>query len=167
MENPPLPAIASGALSLGLEELLSVAGESLGEEVSPRTVRLYTSQGLIDRPGKEGRSAVYGRRQLLQLLLIRSLARRGLSASPPSLRSAGWPMGRSSSSSPPSPPRRPPTPPWPTSRISRATPPRCPSPCWVPPSLPLPPLQPPLFHPFQQQPLRRQPLASLFPLSRR
>jgi DNA-binding transcriptional MerR regulator len=42
-------------------------------------VRLYATQGLIDRPGREGRSAVYGRRHLLQLLLIRSLAQRGLS----------------------------------------------------------------------------------------
>jgi len=42
-------------------------------------VRLYATQGLIDRPGREGRSAIYGRRHLLQLLLIRSLARRGLS----------------------------------------------------------------------------------------
>ena len=63
----------------GLEELLAVAGEHLGEEITPRTVRLYATQGLIDRPGREGRSAVYGRRHLLQLLLIRSLARRGLS----------------------------------------------------------------------------------------
>lgn len=63
----------------GLEELLAVAGEHLGEEISPRTVRLYSTQGLIDRPGKAGRSAVYGHRHLLQLLLIRSLARRGLS----------------------------------------------------------------------------------------
>jgi len=63
----------------GLDELLAVAGERLGEELSPRTVRLYATQGLIDRPGKEGRSAVYGQRHLLQLLLIRSLARRGLS----------------------------------------------------------------------------------------
>lgn len=63
----------------GLEELLAVAGERLGEEITPRTVRLYATQGLIDRPGREGRSAVYGRRHLLQLLLIRSLARRGLS----------------------------------------------------------------------------------------
>ena len=65
--------------AFGLEELLAVAGERLGEEISPRTVRLYATQGLIDRPGREGRSAVYGRRHLLQLLLIRSLARRGLS----------------------------------------------------------------------------------------
>jgi len=56
-----------------------VAGERLGEEITPRTVRLYATQGLIDRPGREGRSAIYGRRHLLQLLLIRSLARRGLS----------------------------------------------------------------------------------------
>ena len=63
----------------GLEELLAVAGEQLGEELNPRTVRLYATEGLIDRPGKAGRRAVYGRRHLLQLLLIRSLARRGLS----------------------------------------------------------------------------------------
>jgi DNA-binding transcriptional MerR regulator len=63
----------------GLEELLAVAGERLGEEITPRTVRLYATQGLIDRPGREGRSAIYGGRHLLQLLLIRSLARRGLS----------------------------------------------------------------------------------------
>ena len=71
-------AVGSDAL-LGLDELLTVAGERLGEEISPRTVRLYATEGLIDRPGKEGRHAVYGQRHLLQLLLIRSLARRGLS----------------------------------------------------------------------------------------
>ena len=65
--------------SYGLDELLAVAGEHLGEEISPRTVRLYATQGLIDRPGRDGRSAVYARRHLLQLLLVRSLARRGLS----------------------------------------------------------------------------------------
>jgi DNA-binding transcriptional MerR regulator len=71
-------AVGSDAL-IGLDELLTVAGERLGEEISPRTVRLYATEGLIDRPGKEGRHAVYGQRHLLQLLLIRSLARRGLS----------------------------------------------------------------------------------------
>jgi DNA-binding transcriptional MerR regulator len=70
---------AAGLEAYGLEQLLAVAGEQLGEEISPRTVRLYATQGLIDRPGKEGRSAIYGRRHLLQLLLIRTLARRGLS----------------------------------------------------------------------------------------
>lgn len=67
--------------SFTLEELLLVAGDELEEEISQRTVRLYTTQGLIDRPGKDGRSAIYGRRQLLQLVLIRYLARRGLSLS--------------------------------------------------------------------------------------
>lgn len=73
-------AASLGSDSLyGLEELLALAGERLGEEVTPRTVRLYATEGLIDRPGKEGRRAVYGQRHLLQLLLIRALARRGLS----------------------------------------------------------------------------------------
>ena len=76
VDNPPTPA-ASEAFSL--EDLLAVACVRLGEEISPRTVRLYATQGLIDRPGRDGRSAVYGRRHLLQLLLVRSLARRGLS----------------------------------------------------------------------------------------
>jgi DNA-binding transcriptional MerR regulator len=75
-----LPAAAPVAPpAFGLEELLSLASERLGEEVTPRTVRLYATEGLIDRPGKDGRRAVYGQRQLLQLLLVRSLARRGLS----------------------------------------------------------------------------------------
>lgn len=65
----------------GLEELLELAGERLGEEITPRTVRLYATEGLIDRPGKEGRRAVYRQRHLLQLLLVRSLVRRGLSLS--------------------------------------------------------------------------------------
>jgi DNA-binding transcriptional MerR regulator len=80
---PPVSASASSAAEapLGLDELLELASHRLGEEITSRTVRLYATQGLIDRPGKEGRSAVYGQRHLLQLLLIRSLARRGLSLS--------------------------------------------------------------------------------------
>ena len=84
MEIPP-PVSASSSSDaeapLGLDELLELASHLLGEEITSRTVRLYATQGLIDRPGKEGRSAVYGQRHLLQLLLIRSLARRGLSLS--------------------------------------------------------------------------------------
>lgn len=76
---PLSPSLPAASEVYGLEELLAVAGERLGEEITPRTVRLYATQGLIDRPGREGRSAIYGRRHLLQLLLIRSLARRGLS----------------------------------------------------------------------------------------
>lgn len=73
------PAAPAAPPAFGLDELLVLAGERLGEEVTPRTVRLYATEGLIDRPGKDGRRAVYGQRQLLQLLLVRSLARRGLS----------------------------------------------------------------------------------------
>ncbi len=73
--------MASDSQTFSLEELLKVASEELGEEISQRTVRLYATQGLIDRPGKDGRSAIYERRQLLQLVLIRFLARRGLSLS--------------------------------------------------------------------------------------
>lgn len=81
MERPALVTPDSPATpeAYSLEELLAVAGAQLGEEISPRTVRLYATQGLVDRPGRDGRSAVYGRRHLLQLLLIRSLAQRGLS----------------------------------------------------------------------------------------
>jgi len=80
---PPISASPSAAIGapLGLDELLELASDRLGEEITSRTVRLYATQGLIDRPGREGRSAVYGQRHLLQLLLIRSLARRGLSLS--------------------------------------------------------------------------------------
>ena len=85
MVQPPTSSVSadSGAslVSYGLEELLATAGERLGEEITPRTVRLYATEGLIDRPGKDGRRAVYGQRHLLQLLLVRSLARRGLSLS--------------------------------------------------------------------------------------
>lgn len=83
-QPPPISASADPSASevlYGLEQLLAIAGEQLGEEISSRTVRLYATEGLIDRPGKDGRRAVYGQRHLLQLLLIRSLARRGLSLS--------------------------------------------------------------------------------------
>lgn len=74
-------APAAGEAIYGLDQLLELAGDRLGEEITPRTVRLYATEGLIDRPGKDGRRAVYGQRHLLQLLLVRSLARRGLSLS--------------------------------------------------------------------------------------
>jgi DNA-binding transcriptional MerR regulator len=76
-----VPASGGSCGLYGLSELLALASERLGEELSARTVRLYATDGLIDRPAKEGRRAVYGQRHLLQLLLVRSLARRGLSLS--------------------------------------------------------------------------------------
>ena len=56
VQPPPSSASADPGASevlYGLEELLAVAGERLGEEITPRTVRLYATEGLIDRPGKE------------------------------------------------------------------------------------------------------------------
>ena len=67
--------------SYSLDQLLAEANCQLGEDLNPRTIRLYATEGLIDRPGRDGRHAVYGERQLRQLLLIRSLAQRGLSLS--------------------------------------------------------------------------------------
>src|SRR3954452_22504687 len=45
-----------------------------------RTIRYYTTLGLIDRPAEmRGRTALYGRRHLLQLVAIKKLQMRGRS----------------------------------------------------------------------------------------
>jgi DNA-binding transcriptional MerR regulator len=47
-----------------------------------RTIRYYTTLGLMDRPAEmRGRTALYGRRHLLQLVAIKRLQERGLSLS--------------------------------------------------------------------------------------
>ena len=46
-----------------------------------RTVRYYTTLGLLDRPGYQGREARYGRRHLVQLVAIKALQAQGLSLS--------------------------------------------------------------------------------------
>jgi hypothetical protein len=47
-----------------------------------RTIRYYTTLGLMDRPAEmRGRTALYGRRHLLQLVAIKRLQARGLSLS--------------------------------------------------------------------------------------
>src|SRR6476660_3360448 len=44
-----------------------------------RTIRYYTMLGLIDRPAEmRGRTALYGRRHLLQLVAIKKLQAQGL-----------------------------------------------------------------------------------------
>ena len=73
--------VGSREAALSLKELLRLASDGLGEQVTARTVRLYATEGLIDRPSKDGRRALYSQRHLLQLLLVRTLARRGLSLS--------------------------------------------------------------------------------------
>jgi len=43
-----------------------------------RTVRYYATFGLLDRPVREGREVRYGRRHLLQLLVVKALQARGV-----------------------------------------------------------------------------------------
>ena len=56
-----------------IDELATLAG------VTPRTVRFYIAQELLDRPIGEKRGAHYGRRHLEQLLLVRRWTEAGLS----------------------------------------------------------------------------------------
>jgi len=55
-----------------------------------RTIRYYTTAGLLDRPAEmRGRTAFYGQRHLLQLVAIKQLQARGLSLSQVQQRIAG------------------------------------------------------------------------------
>src|SRR5438874_10841046 len=57
-----------------------------------RTIRYYTTLGLIDRPADlRGRTALYGRRHLLQLVAIKRLQARGLTLSELQQRLVGLP----------------------------------------------------------------------------
>lgn len=60
-------------------ERFSIDGLSMLAGVTPRTVRYYIAEGLVDRPVGEKRGAHYVRRHLEQLLLIRRWADAGLS----------------------------------------------------------------------------------------
>lgn len=73
-----------------LEELCQRAGDALASGAEPgdarvrarpdaRTVRYYTTLGLIDRPDVRGRSGFYGRRHLLQVVAIKRLQGEGAS----------------------------------------------------------------------------------------
>jgi DNA-binding transcriptional MerR regulator len=57
------------------------AGSRGQEAVNPRLVRHYTTQGLLDKPQKQGREARYLYRHLLQLLVLRRLLAEGYSTS--------------------------------------------------------------------------------------
>ena len=79
-------------INLSLEELSSevahlletycLLGGSQDNRISPvpdaRTIRYYTTLGLLDRPRMEGRQAKYGKRHLLQVLAIKALQAIGL-----------------------------------------------------------------------------------------
>lgn len=75
------------SLSLSLEELArevgrlleqySLLGAQQDHRVAPvpdaRTIRYYTTLGLVDRPGIDGRQARYSKRHLLQLVAVKAL----------------------------------------------------------------------------------------------
>ena len=69
--TPPDEATAPERFSI--DELSTLAG------VTPRTVRYYIAEGLVNRPQGEKRGAHYLRRHLEQLLLIRRWTDAGLS----------------------------------------------------------------------------------------
>ena len=50
----------------------------IAEVPNARTIRYYTTIGLLDRPRSAGRTALYGRRHLEQLVAIKRLQARGL-----------------------------------------------------------------------------------------
>jgi DNA-binding transcriptional MerR regulator len=65
-----------------LLEEYSLLGAAYDNRVSPvpdmRTIRYYTTLGLLDRPVMDGRQARYGKRHILQLLAIKALQSAGL-----------------------------------------------------------------------------------------
>lgn len=50
-------------------------------DINPRLIRSYTTQGMLDEPGRSGKYAVYTYRHLLQILVIRRLLHEGISTS--------------------------------------------------------------------------------------
>lgn len=71
----------AGEVALTLEHyhlLGSVADSRVSPIPDARTIRYYTTLGLLDRPWIEGRQARYGKRHLLQILAIKALQARGL-----------------------------------------------------------------------------------------
>src|SRR5438105_9530709 len=69
-----LGAMVALALSVGY------AGQANGQVrdvPDRRTIRYYTTLGLIDRPQLEGRTALYGKKHLLQLVAIKRLQAEG------------------------------------------------------------------------------------------
>lgn len=79
MDIDDLAAEAAVVLS---EEGVDQASGRVSGAPSPRTIRYYTTHGLLDRPKEfDGRTALYGERHLLQLVAIKRLQARGLTLS--------------------------------------------------------------------------------------
>ena len=73
MPGPPAPSRNAEDERYSIDELSVLAG------LTPRTVRYYIAEGLVDRPLGEKRGAHYVRRHLEQLLLVRRWTDAGLS----------------------------------------------------------------------------------------
>ena len=77
------------ALAVGYD---GQASKRVREVPDRRTIRYYTTLGLIDRPAEmRGRTALYGRRHLLQLVSIKRLQADGLSLAEVQARLLGRP----------------------------------------------------------------------------
>src|SRR4051812_2515295 len=77
------------ALSVGYE---GAPNDRVRDIPDRRTIRYYTTLGLVDRPGEmRGRTALYGQRHLWQLVSIKRLQARGLSLAEVQRRLVGLP----------------------------------------------------------------------------
>src|SRR5436309_12298236 len=80
--NDPLWTLDELCAQVALALAVDYAGAGSGrvrDVPDRRTVRYYTTLGLIDRPAEmRGRTALYGRRHLLQLVAIKRLQSQGL-----------------------------------------------------------------------------------------
>jgi MerR HTH family regulatory protein len=69
---------AQAALALA-ENYDGAPNDRIRDMPDRRTIRYYTTLGLLDRPRIDGRTGLYGRRHLLQLVAIKRLQGHGLS----------------------------------------------------------------------------------------
>src|SRR5207248_4528437 len=84
---PTLPYATLFRSELGAQVALALSVDYQGapngrvrDVPDPRSIRYYTTLGLLDRPAEmRGRTALYGRRHLWQLAAIKRLQARGLS----------------------------------------------------------------------------------------
>src|SRR5437660_12071572 len=83
LSRKPLWTLDELAAQVALALAVDYAGPADGrvrEVPDRRTIRYYTTLGLLDRPAEmRGRTACYGRKHLWQLLAIKRLQAKGLS----------------------------------------------------------------------------------------
>jgi DNA-binding transcriptional MerR regulator len=94
--TPPPPLWTIDELSAWVARALSVGyagspSSRVRDVPDRRTIRYYTTLGLIDRPQMRGRTALYTRRHLVQLVAIKRLQAQGLSLAEVQQRLLGLP----------------------------------------------------------------------------